>query len=69
MTPAQIRKLADRIEKAGKELQEAINDIPGEAYSHCGHIPIADAGKSIGHALIAAYVLRENASKFGRVKK
>jgi hypothetical protein len=59
MTPAQIRQIADRIEKADAALRKAVDEIPGEAYAICGHI---DAYRNPANAV---YALRTNAGKFG----
>jgi hypothetical protein len=68
VTPAQVRRLASRIDKAAIELRTATAEIPGEAFGIIGHVPTADAHKSPSHALTAAYLLRDNASKFGKTK-
>jgi hypothetical protein len=65
VTRAQAIKHIARLEKAANELRAAVNAVPfGDVVGIVGHVPIADAGKSPGHALTLAACMRSHLSEF-----
>lgn len=70
MTTAQALRHARRLDAAAKELRDAVRAIPfGDVVHVVGHVAIADAAKSPGHAETLAASLRAHAHKFGSASR